>query len=85
MGVRPLKKLRISIVVELDVPDSTTVTDIVGEHAFRIGDVVLRPGVEFHELVSSTERSSSWMEPSEETYDIVQGAIETSRTTLDLA
>lgn len=80
-----MKKLRISIVVELDVPDSTTVTDIVGEQAFRVGDVVLRPVVEFHELVSSTERSSSWMEPNEETYDFVQRATETSRTVLELS
>jgi hypothetical protein len=80
-----LKKLRISIVVELDVPDSTTVAEVFGEQAFRIGDAVVRPGLEFHELVSSTENSSSWMEPGEEMFDLVQGAVTTSRTTLELS
>ena len=80
-----MKKLRISIVVELDVPDSTTVTEVVGEQAFRIGDAVVRPGLEFHELASSTDHSSSWMEPGEEMFDLVQGAVTTSRTTLELS
>ena len=69
-----MKRIRVVIEAEYELPDSVNIVDLPGGHAIDLGEFVVRPEIEFWQLEKSNSTSSQWVAISEPAHDLVVGA-----------
>lgn len=69
-----MKRVRIWIRAEYELPDEAEVIEVTGEHAIKFGNHTVKPSLEFFELQEADEKSSNWTEVGEPLYDSLVAA-----------
>ncbi|KQY51919.1 hypothetical protein [Lysobacter sp. Root494] len=66
-----MKRIRLLIQAEYEFPDDTSIEEIAGETALRLGGTLVLPTLDFLKLREATETSSTWIPAEEDLYDMI--------------
>ncbi|WP_344759151.1 hypothetical protein, partial [Luteimonas lutimaris] len=69
-----MKRIRIWIRAEYELPEGSELVEVTGEPAIKLGEHFVKPTLEFLQLRDVKERISTWSEADEEVYDSVLAA-----------
>ena len=70
-----MKKIRITITQELEVPDGCVVVKGAGSTLIKNGDVYLKPEIEWLQSTEYSNKEMKFQEADENTTDFIYGAL----------
>ena len=66
-----MKRFRVWIQAEYELPDDSELVQVGGEAVIRIGHRFVRPNLDFLQLQEANSISSTWVEAEDDVYDLV--------------
>ena len=66
-----MKRFRVWIQAEYELPDDSELVQVGSEAAIRVGEHVVRPNLEFLQLQDANAELSIWVEAEDDIYDLV--------------
>ncbi len=75
-----MKRYRIQITHELELPDNCEVRTVAGESVLKIGDVLIHPTVDYLGAIATTSDTAHFTELGESDRDCIHAALASERT-----
>ena len=70
-----MKKIKITITQELELPDECTIVEAGGSKVIKYGNVYLNPEIEFMQSKNYSEKKMQFEELEENMADLIYGAL----------
>ena len=70
-----MKKIRITITQELELPDECAIIEAAGSKIIKHGEIYLNPEIEFMQSSNFSEKEMKFEELDEDIVDFVYGAL----------